>query len=267
MTLRIETTADARKAREMEFHNRRFAEGTRGSEKAAGSDDVGRFYSVVVQSRAFYFDLLKRDCVGRKVLEYGCGTGSHAPYLAKRGARVTGIDISNVAIEKAIQQAQAEGIQGLDYCQMDGEALTFDDNYFDLICGTAILHHLDLRRAYGELARTLKADGRAVFLEPLGHNPLINLYRKYTPGLRTPDEHPLLVTDFSLAARYFQKIELFYFNLFTLLAVPFRNSRLFPRLLRGLERVDSGLFRAFPGTGKYAWTVILRLSRPEKANA
>jgi SAM-dependent methyltransferase len=255
---------EARKTREIEFHNKRFAEGTRGTEKPADTEGVGRFYSVVEQSRAFYVDLLKQRCQGKKVLEYGCGTGSHAPQLAKWGAQVTGIDISNVAIEKAIEQARAEQLHGLDYYQMDAEALTFAKDTFDLTCGTAILHHLDLKRAFSELARTMKPGGRAVFLEPLGHNPLINAYRKLTPGLRTPDEHPLLMKDFSLANLHFGKVDLHFFNLFTLSAVPFRHWRWFPRVLNLLNGMDSMLFRVFPGAGQFAWTVVIILSHPRK---
>jgi len=258
---------EARKTREIEFHNKRFAEGTRGTEQPAGDDGVGKWYSVVQQSRAFYVSMLKKNCAGKNVLEYGCGTGSHATYLAKWGAGVTGIDISDVAIAKATAEANVAQVKGLEYVQMDAEALTFSDDRFDLICGTAILHHLDLRRAFFELARTMKPDGKAVFLEPLGHNPVINFYRKATPGLRTPDEHPLLMQDFSLAAEYFGKIDVHFFNLFTLCAVPFRRSRWFPQILGTLERLDQFLFRVFPGAGKFAWTVVIVLSEPAKRHS
>jgi SAM-dependent methyltransferase len=259
-----DTFMDARKTREIDFHNKRFAEETRGADEPTEAKGVDRFYSVVHQSRAFYVNQLKQSCAGKKVLEYGCGTGSHAPYLVKWGAQVTGIDISDVAIDKATAQARAQHIDGLDYFQMDAEALTFSNDSFDLICGTAILHHLDLTKAFAELARSLKPDGKAVFLEPLGHNPLINLYRKLTPGLRTPDEHPLLMKDFSLAKPQFGKIDLHFFNLFTLSAVPFRRFRWFPRVLNVLDNMDSLLFRVLPAAGRYAWTVVITLSQPAK---
>jgi SAM-dependent methyltransferase len=253
---------DARKTRELDFHNKRFADGTRGTVEPTESDGVDKWYSVVHQSRAFYVSMLKQHCKGNTVLEYGCGTGSHAPYLARWGARVTGIDISDVAIDKAKVQATLDGIKELDYQQMDAEALTFADDRFDLICGTAILHHLNLHRAFAELARTMKHDGKAVFLEPLGHNPLINLYRRATPAFRTPDEHPLLMKDFSLARKYFRNVELRFFNLFTLCAVPFRRSRWFSPILNALERLDRLLFRLAPSARRYAWTVVILLSQP-----
>src|SRR3546814_1101008 len=79
---------------------------------------------------------------------------------------------------------------------MNAEAMTFPDDSFDLVFGSGIIHHLDIDRAFGEIARVLRPGGRAVFIEPLGLNPAIELYRRFTPSARTPDEHPLLRRDF-----------------------------------------------------------------------
>src|SRR3546814_19128134 len=74
----------------------------------------------------------------------------------------------------------------------NAEQTSFPDASFDRIGGSGILHHLDLDRAYAEIARLLKPGGRAVFLEPLGHNPLLTAYRDRTPRMRTEDKnHPL----------------------------------------------------------------------------
>jgi len=51
---------------------------------------------------------------------------------------------------------------------MNAEELKFADDYFDIVCGGAILHHLDLNKALSEIARVLKPDGKAIFVEPLG---------------------------------------------------------------------------------------------------
>ena len=86
---------------------------------------------------------------------------------------------------------------------MDAEELKFNESSFDLICEIGILHYLKLEKAYSELQRVVKKDGVALFIEPLGHNPFIKLYRKLTPRLRTLDEHPLLSKDLILAKKYF----------------------------------------------------------------
>lgn len=45
---------------------------------------------------------------------------------------------------------------GVAFRLMDAEALEFPPDTFDLICGTGILHHLDLDAAYGQIARSLR---------------------------------------------------------------------------------------------------------------
>ena len=57
---------------------------------------------------------------------------------------------------------------------MDCENLGFKDNSFDLIFGRAILHHLNLEKSSKEISRVLCKNGKAVFIEHLGMNPLIN---------------------------------------------------------------------------------------------
>src|SRR6266567_5983230 len=210
------TTADERSqrlAREEEFHNHIFADMTPRM-------PTDKFYSIGYRAKQFYEALITSDCPGKRVLEYGCGTGSCSLLLARSGAIVTGIDISPIAIEQATARAKLEHVCGVVYQTMNAEQMVFGDSSFDLICGSGILHHLDLKRAFAELSRTLKSTGCAVFFEPLGHNPLINLYRKLTPQMRSVDERPVQMSGLRLANKYFERVELYFFNLLTLLAFP-----------------------------------------------
>ena len=255
-----EQSRDERIGREREFHNRVFADHSRSV--------AGKYYSVMRGSRQRYESVLNRYGHGSTVLEFGCGPGFFAPYLARRGASVTGIDISETAIAQAQERAVEQGVSGnLTLKVMNAEALEFPAHSFDLVCGVAILHHLDLDRAYGEIARTLKPGGRAVFLEPLGHNPLINLYRRMTPALRTEDEHPLLMRDLVLANRYFDERQNHFYTMHSLLAVPFRDTSIFNGLLNACEASDRPVFRAFPPARRLAWQVVIELARPRQAAA
>src|SRR5712692_5573664 len=157
---------DLRHERERAYHNQAFAQGTRES--------VGSYYNYIDNSTSCFRRILDVNCANRRVLEYGCGQGSHAFYLAARGAAVTGIDLSDVAIDQGRDRARRERLD-VTFRVMDAERLDFEDDSFDLICGVAILHHLDLQKALSEVSRTLRPGGLAVFLEPLGHNPAINL--------------------------------------------------------------------------------------------
>lgn len=69
--------------------------------------------------------------------------------------------------------------------------LPFLDDYFDLVAKISIRHHLDIKWAYEEIVRVLKSEGHGIFLEPLGHNPLINYFMVHKPNLKSIDEHPL----------------------------------------------------------------------------
>ncbi|MDB5027900.1 MAG: type 11 methyltransferase [Candidatus Eremiobacteraeota bacterium] len=244
---------DERKAREQEFHDRTF-----GDHKPRGN--TGVFYTITDESYGRHRELIFDGCAGKRVLEYGCGPGSHAFEMARRGAHVTGIDISPVAMEIAREQARTEGLD-VEFAVMDAENTSFPNGTFDLIVGSGILHHLDLARTYAELARLLAPGGRAVFVEPLGHNALINLYRKVTPGQRTPDEHPLLRSDLADARRRFGDVRVRYYHLAALAAAPFAKTPLFKPLLAALSALDRALL-SVPAIQPYAWIAVMELGAP-----
>lgn len=245
-----------RLTREQTFHDHAFAQNTRSR--------LGRFYAVARSSEAFYQAELLRRCPGAAVLEYGCGRGSSAYALAGAGAQhVLGIDISPVAIQQARERAEHEGVvNSTRFEVMDAEHLDVPDDTFDLCCGTAILHHLDLDRAFQEVARVLKPGGSALFYEPLGHNPMINFYRRATPDLRTEDEHPLHMEDLDRAELWFGRAETRYFHLAALAAASAYGRAPFTPLLRSLERFDRALFRLLPNATRWAWVVVISLSEP-----
>ena len=125
-------------------------------------------------------DWVRLHAPGKRLLDFGCGTGEQSVRCAIAGAEVTGIDISPVSIHKAEEAANSAGVD-IDFRVMDAEFTTFDDSTFDLVLISGVLHHVDLNKAYPEIARILKPDGIAIAAEALGHNPLINLYRRRWP--------------------------------------------------------------------------------------
>jgi SAM-dependent methyltransferase len=151
------------------------------------------------------------------------------------------------------------------YLIRDAENTKFDDNSFDIITEYGALHHVDLEKAFAELARILRPTGKVICNEALAHNPFIHLYRKLTPHLRTAWEvdHIMRKQDLLLASKYFGKIEIKFFHLFTLLAVPLRKTPFFLPLLTVLERADS-FFLKMPGLKWWAWQIVFILSDPKK---
>lgn len=250
-------SAAVRVKSEADFHNSVY----RGKLRKSASS----FYKLMDSCSCYYRQFLKMHCAGKTVLEYGCGENSVAPFLFKNGARsYAGIDISSTAIEQAERARRVGSELASEYYVMNAEALEFEDNSFDLICGIAILHHLDLERAYAEIARALRPNGVAIFLEPLAYNPLINLYRRFTPHLRSPDEHPLVMGDLKMAELNFRSVETRFYNLFSLLSLVCSGTSWFPALRRFLDRLDGVVFACCPFLRRYAWSISLVLTSPVK---
>jgi SAM-dependent methyltransferase len=242
---------------ERDFHDIRFAQGGQRGQ-------TGKFYSIAGTSHDRYRELIVANARGKRVLEYGCGADSEIHNVAPLAVEFFGIDISPVAIEQAEKRANTEGLSGSSFRVMNAESLNFPESRFESIFGMGILHHLDLVKAFAELARVMTPNGTGVFIEPLGHNPAINLYRRATPGARTVDEHPLLMADFQLARHYFNVIDIQYFYLSTLAAVALRRTPVFEPTVRVLNAFDKGLFALMPFTRRYAWMVVVTLRAPNK---
>jgi SAM-dependent methyltransferase len=89
-----------------------------------------------------------------RVLDVGCGTGFVAEEMTRRGAAVTGIDVSGEMIERARTRVpEATFLQGR------AEALPFADASFDVVTCAQTFHWLDQPMALAELARVLRPGG------------------------------------------------------------------------------------------------------------
>jgi SAM-dependent methyltransferase len=126
------------------------------------------------------------DVRGKRVLEYGCGLGVVSTLLAKSGAAVTSFDLSRTSIAVTRRRATLNDVE-VDLAVAAGESLPYADESFDIIFGKAILHHLDVNAGGHDLYRVLKTGGKAVFAEPMGMNPLLNLARA---RIWYPHKHP-----------------------------------------------------------------------------
>lgn len=262
-----------RKTQEIEFHDklREAAPQQRWTienERRVASNPLWsnfKYYAVERASLDYVEDLLQTRCIGARVLDYCCGSGEDTIQMALFGAReAIGIDISEVGLAHGRGRAQELGLgDRARFCAMDAENLEFEDEYFDLIRVYGCLHHLDLDRAYSELSRVLKRDGMVICTEALGTNPIIQLYRRLTPSLRTPWEVDHLINKSGLkrAEAFFADVRPQFFHLATLLAVPFRRRRFFEPIQTVLARVDSALLK-LPVIKWYAWQIVFTLKNP-----
>lgn len=200
------------------------------------------------------------------VLDYGCGGGWSTAKLQQRGAHVIGFDISQVRLNEAQGHTAANnGAPAAGFALCAAEALPFADASFDAVFGKQVLHHLQLEEALPHLARVLRPGGKAVFLEPLIHNPLLEGYRRLTPHLRSPTERALSMRDVERIGSYFRHWTHQEFCLLSvapaLIEAATRRTRLLTDMRDWLSKVDHTLIRAMPPIGRYCWETVIIVER------
>jgi len=234
--------------REKEFHNE------------LQSKNKGRFENIfykAVHNMYKDFDTYTSDKSQNKiVLDYGCGIGSFTQKIAtSKPSKLFGIDISEVSIGKATENAKNSNLQ-INYSVDNCEETKFKAETFDLIFGSGILHHLNLEKSVNEINRILKSKGEMVFLEPLGTNPLINLYRKLTPKSRSEDEHPFLKKDFDLISSLFKQVTVRYYGFFTLIFFLFYKNPQKSVIFKLISKLDYYFFK-IKYFKRLAWSVLI----------
>ncbi|TVR51660.1 MAG: class I SAM-dependent methyltransferase [Puniceicoccaceae bacterium] len=70
---------------------------------------------------------------GQRILDVGCGTGRHAIELARRGCRVTGIDLSEQMLARAGEAARKAGV-AVDWIQADATRFSLPPDFDAAIC-------------------------------------------------------------------------------------------------------------------------------------
>jgi trans-aconitate methyltransferase len=99
------------------------------------------------------------------LLDLGCGEGKISAILARLlpQGRVTGIDSSEAMINHARKSFTQAQYPNLEFQQMDGAKITFEDCY-DVVFSNAALHWMkDQARVLEGVKRALKPQGRFVF--------------------------------------------------------------------------------------------------------
>ncbi|HEY6583359.1 MAG TPA: class I SAM-dependent methyltransferase [Gaiellaceae bacterium] len=104
------------------------------------------------------------ELAGKDVIELGCGTAYFGAWLAKRGARVTGVDVTPAQLETARRMSEEFGIP-IELVEASAEDVPLPDASFDLAVseyGASIW--CDPERWIAEAARLLRPGGRLAFL-------------------------------------------------------------------------------------------------------
>jgi len=110
-----------------------------------------------------YFISILGDVTGKTVADIGCGGGLLSEEFARRGARVTGVDLSPTAIDAAKEHAGKSRLS-IDYRNCAIKELVDKGETFDIVICAEMLEHVDdLKSTVKESASLLKNGGHYLF--------------------------------------------------------------------------------------------------------
>lgn len=192
-----------------------------------------KFYEAVSKNEKEHKQLTFKNIKDKVVLEIGCSSGYDSFEYAKYCKKLFACDLS----DEAIKEAKSLNIKNAEFICCDAHKLPYKDNSFEYVIVNSLLHHLDLNIIFEEIKRVLKPKGHLIFKEPLGTNPIFNLYRYLTPESRTPDERAFNFKDLNLFSKYFEIKQINFFGFLILLSA----FKLFKNLKPLLSKIDNSL--------------------------
>jgi ubiquinone/menaquinone biosynthesis C-methylase UbiE len=134
------------------------------------ADASGKPFSLFVD-----FDSL----AGKDVLDVGIGSGIATQMLAEAGANVTGVDLTDWAVDTTRRRLAAFGLDA-EVQQADAEQLPFADESFDLVFSWGVIHHSsDMDRALAELVRVTRRGGEVVLMVYHRRSLFFLVYRSF----------------------------------------------------------------------------------------
>ncbi len=162
-----------------------------GDKIADAAEAIWNWASPAGRRRARRRGALLCEALGPSVsaLELGCGSGVFLEQAATTGADIVALDISATLLTAA--RTRLRESPRLSFCCGNAELLPFPADHFDVVYGSSVLHHLQLKTALPELRRVLRPGGRLVFTEPNLLNPHVAVLFTLLPRSRfgvSPDE-------------------------------------------------------------------------------
>jgi SAM-dependent methyltransferase len=139
-----------------------------GGLHGAFADDFERFFTVYdawrYRQEAHIPACLDRiDWRDQKVLEIGLGQGTESEQLIRRGARWSGLDLTQESIDRVGTRLTLRSMPHDDLRQGSALAIPWPDDTFAIVFSHGVLHHIpDIRSAQAEIHRVLKPGGMLI---------------------------------------------------------------------------------------------------------
>lgn len=257
---------------EAEFHNQW------GNSTEVNKIDVEKYFSSKASSDYYSAMKLFGDLKNKEILDLGCGLGEASVYFALQKAKVFSLDISPGMLTCVKKLAKKYKVYPkIKFLEAPAERIPLGRESLDFIFGGNVLHHVDITKTSKEIKRVLKKRGKAVFIEPLGYNPIIQIYRFLAGDVRTKMEKPFTFRDIHNLGRGFRSIQHVEKQFLTTLIFVwfFLGERLNPRKVRYwkrivdesekyekaftfLERFDSMVLK-IPFLNRMCWNTVIEL--------
>ncbi|WP_418315834.1 bifunctional 2-polyprenyl-6-hydroxyphenol methylase/3-demethylubiquinol 3-O-methyltransferase UbiG [Piscinibacter sakaiensis] len=109
---------------------------------------------------------------GKRVLDVGCGGGILSDSMARKGAKVLGIDLAKKALQVAQLHAMEAQTADVDYREVSAEALAAEmPGQFDVVTCMEMLEHVPDPPSIVQACATLVKPGGWVFFSTISRNP------------------------------------------------------------------------------------------------
>lgn len=109
---------------------------------------------------------------GKRALDVGCGGGILADAMARKGAKVLGIDLAGKALKVAQLHAMEAGTANVEYREVAAEALAEEmPGQFDVVTCMEMLEHVPDPPSVVRACATLAKPGGWVFFSTINRNP------------------------------------------------------------------------------------------------
>ncbi len=158
------------------------------SKSKVNYNEISQIYDDVRQADVELINCFLQEIetnTGINVLDLGCGTGNHTDLLQKASAgNVYGVEPSAGMLSKARQKNK-----NIVFKQGDAENIPFEDELFDLVVMTDVIHHVpDISKMFAEIHRVLKTRGKICIMtqshKQIENRPIVQFF----PGTATVDK-------------------------------------------------------------------------------
>lgn len=136
-----------------------------------------KLVSKPISSPYIYYESLQKKIIKKnfKVLEIGCGVGTHTFVALKKGSKVIATDISIYSL--SVLKKRFKNFRNLTTKVVDMEKISFKNETFDVVISAGSLSYGDNQIVANEIYRVLKPNGYFICVDSLNHNPIYKFNR------------------------------------------------------------------------------------------